>query len=241
MLIDMAAPSSETQPRRRSYRELLRARWTLLAALGTVAIGAFLKLTSELAEGELDAFDRAALSRVIAWRTPALNGIAVDLTALGSATVVTLIVCIAVAFFALARLWGSVSQLVIAAIGGAMISSMLKQVLERERPPELGRLVHVASFSYPSGHSLQSAAVYLTLAILIARRHSQPLAHKLVFVLALALAGAIGSSRAYLGVHYPSDITAGLLLGAGWALLVSAVFSFLRGTGNLPTERVPFD
>lgn len=237
----MLSPSSETQPRRRSYRELLRARWTLLAALGTVAIGAFLKLTSELTEGELDALDRELLARVISMRTPALNGIAVDLTALGSVTVVTLVVCIAVVFFALSRHWGSVAQLVIAAVGGAMLSTMLKQVLERQRPPEIGRLVHVASFSYPSGHSLQSAAVYLTLAILVARRHSQPLAHKLVFVLALMLAGAIGSSRAYLGVHYPSDITAGFLLGAGWALLVSAVFSFLRGTGNLPEARVPFD
>jgi undecaprenyl-diphosphatase len=235
----MTAPS--TPRSRRSYLELLRARWALMASLGLLAVGTFLKLTSELTEGELDAFDRELLSRVIAMRTPALNGAAVDITALGSVTVVTLVVIIAGVSFALGRHWGSVAQLLIASIGGGLTSDLLKPMLERERPAELGRLVHVASYSYPSGHSLASASVYLTLAILVARHVSRSDAQRLVIVAALFLAIAVGFSRAYIGVHYPSDILAGFLLGSGWALLVSAVFSYLRGRGTLPAAEVPYD
>lgn len=240
MLVGMDVPSAPARSRR-SYLELLRARWLLLAALGTAGIGIFLKLTRELTEGELDPFDRALLDHVIALRTPSMNGVAVDLTALGSVTVLTLIVTVAVCLFAVGRHWGSVSQLLIAVLGGAIGSTLLKRVLERERPPEVGRLVHVASFSYPSGHSLASASIYLTLAILTARQMKHPVGQKLIVVFAILLATTVGMSRAYIGVHYPSDIAAGLSLGGGWALLVSALFSYLRGRGTLPEARVPYD
>ena len=116
----MGAPSP---PRRRSYLELLRARWMLLFALATAAFGAFLKLTSELSEGELDPLDREVLRRVIELRTPVLNGVAVDVTALGSVTVVTLVVSVAAVCFALGRHWSSVAQLIFASVGGALLSS----------------------------------------------------------------------------------------------------------------------
>ena len=72
--------------------ERFRARSLLLAALGAIAVGAFVELSSELAEGELDALDRAVLAFVIHIRVPRFNGAAVDLTALGSFTVLTLVV-----------------------------------------------------------------------------------------------------------------------------------------------------
>jgi undecaprenyl-diphosphatase len=240
MLLRMDVPAASPRSRR-SYLELLRARWTLLAALGTAGIGIFVKLTSELAEGELDTIDNSILAHVISLRTPSFNGVSVDLTALGSVTVLTLIVTLSVMLFALGRHWGSVSQLLIATLGGALGSTVLKRLMERPRPPEVGRLVHVVSYSYPSGHSLASATIYLTLAILAARRLKYPAAQKLVIVFAIALATAVGMSRAYIGVHWPSDILAGLSLGGGWALLVSSFFSYLRGRGTLPEARVPYD
>lgn len=216
-------------PRLRSrYKELLRARWTLLAALGTTALGAFVKLTTELEEGDLDAFDRTLLARIIHLRVPSLNGAAVDLTALGSATVLMLVVIVASVLFALSRDGRSALQLILTSIGAGVIGDALKNVLERQRPAEITRLVHVSSFSYPSGHSMGSASIYLTLAILIARHLPSQTARVVCFTMASLLALAIGASRAYLGVHYPSDILAGLLLGAGWALLVSAVFAYIH-------------
>jgi undecaprenyl-diphosphatase len=218
----------ETPRLRSRYRELLHARWTLMAALAAAALGAFVKITTELEEGKLDALDRAVLSKVIELRVPSLNGPAVDLTALGSATVLTLVVIIASVLFASSRDLRSGLQLVFTGIGGGVIGDALKHVLERQRPAQITRLVHVSSFSYPSGHSMASASIYLTLAILIARHLPNRAARVVCFAIASVLAIAIGGSRAYLGVHYPSDILAGLLLGTGWALLVSAVSAYLH-------------
>lgn len=208
--------------------QLLRARWSLLLACAVLAIGAFVKLTSELNEGELDSFDRTLLDHVVALRVPGLNGPAVDLTALGSATVLSIWCVFGFGLLMVLHDRLSAWQLVMAAIGGSMLSSLFKNALTRARPSHVQKLVEVTSYSYPSGHSLAAASVYLTLAILASRHLSARRAHILVFGVALLLMCGIGLSRAYLGVHYPSDIAAGLLLGSGWSLLISALFSYLR-------------
>jgi undecaprenyl-diphosphatase len=208
--------------------QLLYARWTFLLACAVLAFGAFIKLTSELHEGELDHFDRRALELVVALRLPGLNGPAVDLTALGSVSVLTLLCVVSVLLLILQRDALAAWQLILAACGGGMISSLLKQALTRARPSHVEKLVEVTSYSYPSGHSLAAASVYLTLAIVSARHLSARSARVFVFCAALLLMAGIGLSRAYLGVHYPSDIAAGLLLGSGWSLLVSSLFSYLR-------------
>jgi undecaprenyl-diphosphatase len=207
--------------------QLLYARWTFLLACAVLAIGGFIKLTAELASGELDAFDRMALQQIVKMRVPGLNGPAVDLTALGSVGVLTLLCVLTVTLLLMHRDRIAALQLIIAASGGGVISTLLKRVLERARPAEVEKLVAVSSFSYPSGHSLASASVYLTLAIVIARRLDQKSARVFVFSSALLLMTGIGLSRAYLGVHFPSDIAAGLLLGSGWSLLVSSLFSYI--------------
>jgi undecaprenyl-diphosphatase len=207
---------------------LLYARWTFLLACAVLAIGGFIKLTSELAAGELDAFDRMALRRIVEMRVPGLNGPAVDLTALGSVSVLTMLCVLAVTMLLMHRDTLAAWQLAVAAGGGGIISTMLKRVLERARPAEVEKLVDVSSFSYPSGHSLAAASVYLTLAIVSARHLDQKAARIFVFATALSLMFGIGFSRAYLGVHFPSDIAAGLMLGSGWSLLVSSLFSYAR-------------
>ena len=208
--------------------QLLNARWTLLLACAVLALGAFIELTTELDEGELDAFDRLALQRIVGLRVPALNGPAVDLTALGSVSVLTILCVFSAVLLWIQRDRLSAWQLSIAALGGGLISTVFKRTLGRARPAEVDKLVEVTSFSYPSGHSLAAASVYLTLAIVTARQLGGAPARAFVFGSALLLMSAVGLSRAYLGVHFPSDIAAGLLLGAGWSLLVSAWFSYLR-------------
>ena len=208
--------------------QLLRARWSALLACAVLALGAFTKLTSELNEGELDAFDRLILQQIVALRLPALNGPAVDLTALGSVVVVSLLCGVSLVILLLQRDRLGAWQLGIAAVGGGVISSLLKQALERARPSVVEKLVEVSSYSYPSGHSLAAASVYLTLAIVSSRHLNSTAARTFVLCAAVLLMGSIGFSRAYLGVHYPSDIVAGLLVGSGWSLLVSALFSYVR-------------
>lgn len=210
------------------YAELLRARWALSAAIATVALGAFVKITSELREGELDELDRAVLEGVVALRVPRLDASAIDLTALGSSTVLTLVWMIASVLFLLGRDLRGCLQLLLTAAGAALWTTLLKQVLERERPALALRLIETSGFSYPSGHSLASASLYLAMALLVSRHLAHGAARVVCVGMAALLALVIGASRAYLGVHYPSDILAGLLLGASWTLSISAVFSYLR-------------
>lgn len=242
MADDQALPSPPSAPEQQARRrygffwareafrraQLLYARWTFLLACAVLAIGGFIKLTSDLTSGELDAFDRMALSRIVEMRVASLNGPAVDLTALGSVSVLTLLCVITVMLLLMHRDMLAAWQLIVAAAGGGIISTMLKRVLERARPAEVEKLVEVSSFSYPSGHSLAAASIYLTLAIVAARHLDQKAARIFVFATAMLLMLAIGFSRAYLGVHFPSDIAAGLMLGSGWSLLVSSLFSYVR-------------
>ena len=120
---------------------MLYARWTFLLACAVLAIGGFIALTSELSEGELDAFDSMVLQRIVEMRIPGLNGPAVDLTALGSVSVLTLLCVIAGALLLMHRDVLATWQLTIAACGGGLISTMLKRVLERARPAEVEKLV----------------------------------------------------------------------------------------------------
>jgi undecaprenyl-diphosphatase len=176
------------------------------------------KITTELERGELDALDRAVLARIIDMRVPSLNGPAVDLTALGSATVLTLVVLVASVLFALARDVRSGLQLIVTGVGAGYIGDALKHVLERQRPAQITRLVQVSSFSYPSAHSMASASVYLTLAILIASHLPSQTAGVMCFVMA-SLLGARDrlvtslSGRA-LRERHPGPPAAGHGLGA---------------------------
>ena len=125
----------------------------------------------------------------------------------------------------------------LAAVGGGIVlSSLLKAGFERPRPELVphGSLVYTASF--PSGHSMMAAVVYLTLGALLAR--AQPRRRLKVYLLALAVlvTVAVGISRVYLGVHWPTDVLAGWTIGGAWALLWWAVALGLQRRGRIEPE-----
>jgi undecaprenyl-diphosphatase len=109
--------------------------------------------------------------------------------------------------------------LMAAVIGGAVLTTGLKQTYNRPRPPEGSAVQRTHSTSFPSGHSLASAVVYLTLGAMLARVMPTRKLHIFLMGLALFLAILIGVTRVYLGVHYPTDVLAGWTAGAAWALL----------------------
>jgi undecaprenyl-diphosphatase len=102
---------------------------------------------------------------------------------------------------------------------GQGCSELLKHLYGRPRPDLVPHGVYVYSASFPSGHSMLSATVYLTLAALIASLEPRRGAKILVFVTAVLVMVAVGVSRIYLGVHWPSDVLAGWCAGAGLALV----------------------
>ena len=108
--------------------------------------------------------------------------------------------------------------LVVIAAGSAALPWLVKLIVARPRPT-FEHLQQLSSLSFPSEHTTQAAAIYLTVAILLSKDLNRGL-RELVIVLALLIAVVVAWSRVYLGVHYPSDVAAGLILGWSWALLV---------------------
>lgn len=210
------------------------AQLWLWIAITALLLGAFLITTSEMREaslgqpeiiGSIDKLPTHLLEKI---RSPKINTIAIDLTALGSATIVTLFLVVSSFLLILNKQYQTALHLVVAGIGSAVLTSLLKGFFERPRPTELIHLVDVQGYSYPSGHSLSSAAVYFTFAVILCNTYRTWRERAVVIALSLLLITLIALSRVYLGVHYVSDVLAGMLVGIGWASLLGAVRSFFE-------------
>lgn len=211
----------------RGVRGFLRQERLLVAVL-LVIVGCgwvFVEVLDEVLEGEPEEFDGwvAGLlegdagpgSRVgPGWLVTAAG----DLTALGSAAVLGVVVALAVGWFALRRSWGRALLVLAASAGGQALSSLLKLVFGRERPDEAGRLAAVSTASFPSGHAMMAAVVYLTLGVLVASTRERRAERVFIIGAASLLTGVVGATRVYLGVHHATDVLAGWSIGLAWAL-----------------------
>jgi len=169
----------------------------------------------------------------------------VDLTALGSVTLVVLISTIALCVLLLLKDRMGALQLVAASVGAGILTTSIKNYIDRPRPEVVTQLIQVSGLSYPSGHSLAAASLYLTVAILVCR-HLQRTQHQIaILAMTAGIILLVGTSRIYLGVHYPSDVASGISLGAAWALLLAGCFSFFpnpkvarRGQGSSAADSI---
>lgn len=197
----------------------------LLASLAVVlAAWGFDALANRVTEGRTRRFDDWAveslrnpddprLPRGPIWLVEAVR----DVSALGSPTVVTLTVVAVAGYLALVERYRAMTLTVLAAVSAAGLSELLKHVFQRPRPPFPSDFAHPLSSSFPSGHSMLAALVYLLLGAMLASGEPRwPV--KLYFVAAaMTLAFLVGVSRVVLGAHYPSDVLAGWVAGLGWA------------------------
>jgi len=199
-----------------------------LGALMCASVGAlaFVKLASEIVEGETRRLDERLL---LLLREPHdradplgprwLEEAARDVTALGSPTLLTLLTFIVVGFLLFERERRAALTAAVAAAGAGLLSTLLKLGYHRPRPDLVPHATYVESSSYPSGHAMVSTAVLLSLAAMLAGVTPRAPTRVYLFVVAALLALAIGLSRVYLGVHFPSDVLGGWIAGAAWALL----------------------
>ncbi len=234
----MRLPAPHALQAFRSLRDRVgRTELTVLAAILLPAglLAAFIALASEVIEGEMLGFDKAVL---LALRNPADPGdplgpawremVMKDITSLGSVTVLTLVTLAAASYLLIARNRGA-TLLVIAAVGGGtLLSNLLKYAFARPRPDVVAHSVEVATTSFPSGHAMLSAVTYLTLGALLASFAAERRRKAFILGLAVLLTVAVGISRVYLGVHYPTDVLAGWAVGAAWAMLCVGVSWWLR-------------
>ncbi len=187
------------------------------------AVGVFFAVADEVREEEYlhVEIDLLRLLRDPAtgepWGPSKMVEVARDITALGSAAVLVPVVAFIVGFLLLSRRFAAALFLAVASLGGATLNELLKTLYGRTRPDEALRLVDIDSLSFPSGHAMSSATIYLTVAVLLARLADRPREKVYVFAAALLLSFAVGFSRVYLGVHYPTDVVAGWAAGVAWA------------------------
>lgn len=216
-----------------SWRERLRNRpiaALLVAALAGAAFLAFGEIADEVAEEETRALDRAVL---LAMRSPDdvsdpigppwLEEVGRDLTALGGNALGTIFTVAAGGYLWLAGKRRTSLLLVGAIASGELLSAALKALFAIPRPDLVPHHSIVYTSSFPSGHSMFAAIAYLTAGALIARAEQRRRVQVFVVAFAVLLTVLTGVSRVYLGVHWPSDVIAGWLAGAGWA---AACWSF---------------
>jgi len=150
-------------------------------------------------------------------RNTTLTSIAWVITQAGS---FVLLAPLSIAFLLLRR-WKRPADdiaLVVIAAGCAVLPLVVKVIVARPRPT-IEHLSHLSSLSFPSEHTTQAAGIYLTIAIMLSQGLTRGWREGAI-LMGILIAVAVALSRVYLGVHYPTDVAAGLLLGWGWALLV---------------------
>lgn len=207
--------------------QLQRTELRLLAAgLGIFApLWGFLSVMGEVREGETGAIDSRillALRRPGDLATPIgprwLQETARDITALGGFTVLFLVVGLAAILLWLHRRRAQSIGLVAAVVAGELAAQAIKTLIGRARPDLVPHLDLVYSSSFPSGHSTLSPIVYFTLAGIVSAGERGKTPKLLLIGGAVLLVAAIGVSRIYLGVHWPTDVLAGWALGTAVAL-----------------------
>lgn len=216
-----------------------------LIVLGGVAtlVLLFAKIAEEVMEGDTGGLDRKLL---LLLRNPAdlsdplgprwLEEMMRDFTALGGVGVLVLIVACVSGFLALTGRRRAAIVVVAAVGGGLLMSSALKHGFSRPRPDLVphGSLVYTSSF--PSGHSMMSAVVYLTLGALLARTQGATRVKLFIMGAAALVTLLVGFSRVYLGVHWPTDVLAGWVIGSAWAVLCWLGMIWLQDHGQVEPE-----
>jgi undecaprenyl-diphosphatase len=221
----------------------------LLTSLVTVvALYGFVQLAGEVREGDTQSFDEWAIRSLRRVDDPAvpigpwwLHEIGIDITALGSFIVLSLISGMVVGFMLLQRQRRHALLVTVAVVGGMLLNTGLKQVFSRQRPGVVPHLREVITPSFPSGHAAMSAVVYLTLGVLLAGMVKGRFTKGYCLAVAMMLTALVGASRVYLGVHYPTDVLAGWSMGLVWALACWLVERVLHRIGALREARAARD
>jgi undecaprenyl-diphosphatase len=178
--------------------------------------------------------DLQMLHNIATHRTPLLTYVFIIVTAFGSAPVAALLSITIASLPSLHLERRVLVPIIVATLGGWTGTEILKRWISRPRPSLVAPLVDASGFSFPSGHSVVASAAYLTLAILICPQLHHSVQRFVVFITAVLIVLLIAFSRVYLGVHYPSDVLAGICFGTICAFLVCGSFR-IRPAGRFQT------
>lgn len=198
---------------------------TAIALLGTWA---FAEFAGRVASGGTQVFDTAVLRWIGPRRDPTLDALMLEITSLGTASVVTMVVGVAALFLWLNKHKHSAILLFVSTFGGVILNNLLKLGFSRPRPDIIPWGAKATFYSFPSGHAMSATVVYSTVAYLAARLQRTHAARASIMFIAAIIIFIICGSRVYLGVHYPSDVVAGVIVGLAWASFCMATLEAIQ-------------
>lgn len=209
-----------------SHRVGLMTWWHLALSLVvvTVLVAVFSQLADEVIEGSTLPIDRAILLAIREWHTPVLDGFVRIATDIGGVIGVVGLTGLGAALLWWAKKRRAMLQLMVGVGGAAVINLILKSLFVRERPDLWQQIVNETTYSFPSGHSMASSALALSVVLI--------LWHTKWRWWAVAAGSAytlfVGLSRMYLGVHYPSDVVGAWIISAAWVVLASILIGTIK-------------
>jgi undecaprenyl-diphosphatase len=197
----------------------------------------FIGLTDGVRTGSTRAFDEWFIRSLDQHRGPVwMETVGRDLTALGSVPVLLIVTLVVAGYLFIRQQYGAMALMLIATLGGLCIASLLQFWIHRARPLLVPYHDSVYTPSFPSGHSMLSAVVYLTLGSMLAHVERERLAKWYFLVVALVVTFVVGVSRLYMGVHWPTDVLAGWAAGLVWALLLWLITRYLQARGAVELD-----
>jgi undecaprenyl-diphosphatase len=218
---------------------------TVILGLLTVFAGTwgFVALAGKVVEGDTQRFDERIIRSLRHADDPAkpigppwLEEVGRDITALGGVALLVLVTGSVAGFLALDGKFGAMWFVLGATTSGCALGVALKALFRRPRPEVVPHLMRAYSSSFPSGHSMMSAVVYLTLGVLLVQLVSRRRLKFYFLTQAVILTGLVGVSRVYMGVHYPTDVLAGWTAGMVWAALCWLVQRALQRRGQVEQQ-----
>ncbi|MGB5637167.1 MAG: phosphatase PAP2 family protein [Waterburya sp.] len=184
------------------------------------------QISDKVLEQDAFAFDKTILLWIHSFSNPTLDQIMQAITRLNDPDLVSVVAGVTFILLIGKRCYPEAKIFFIDCTGGVVLSYGLKSVFSKTRPDLWQSAIEEVSFSYPSGHALGSTVLYGFLAYLFATRFPQ--FSWLIYLLAVALIGAIGLSRLYLGVHWPTDIIGGYGIGFLWLTVCITMLNLQR-------------
>lgn len=203
---------------------------TVTAALGAACAAGFIVLAMAVASSpSVPVWDGNVLCALTAARTPILTVVFRGATLVGESWTVTAVAVAAVAALLIRgeRMYAALFALVMSA--GWLMESLTKILVHRARPPASEALIDLPnSYSFPSGHAFASFVLCALLAYVGLRLVGRAWARLALAAAGLVLVLLVGFSRAYLGVHWPSDVLASWFLAGAWLSLCLGGFTIWR-------------
>jgi undecaprenyl-diphosphatase len=232
--------------RRRWWTRLERHElvWLVVGLGVCVLLLAFVTLAGKVMDGDTQAFDARIL---LALREPSdlsrpigpewMESSVLDLTAIGGPTFLWMMVAAVAGFLVLQTRYRTAIVILVTSASGELLNVAMKHLFNRPRPTIVPHLRAVYSTSFPSGHAMESAIVYLTLGAILMRASDTVPTKIYILGIAVLLTTLAGASRVYLGVHHPTDVLAGWIVGFLWATICWVVAQRFEGTTHIQAEK----